>query len=69
MVQKLERRLGFMGAGQMAEALARGLMAKGVMTSAQMCCTDPVGARKDLFRSLGCAAYDTNLEVSCFLVC
>ena len=52
-----------MGAGQMAEALARGLMAKGVMASSQMCCTDPVPGRRELFRSLGCAAYDTNLEV------
>lgn len=60
---KLDKRIGFMGAGQMAEALARGLMNKGVVTASQICCTDPVGARKDLFKSLGCASYDTNLEV------
>ncbi len=63
MAHKLDKRIGFVGAGQMAEALARGLMNKGVLSASQICCTDPVAARKDLFRSLGTKAFDSNLEV------
>jgi hypothetical protein len=59
----LNKRIGFMGAGQMAEALARGLIDKGVVQASQICCSDPAAARKELFRSLGATPYDTNLEV------
>lgn len=47
----------------MAEALARGFMNKKVATADQMCCTDPVAARKDVFQSFGVKAYDNNTEV------
>lgn len=60
----IDKRIGFLGAGQMAEALARGLINKGVVAPQQICCTDPVQGRKDLFRSFGSAAYDTALEVA-----
>eukprot|EP00882_Tetradesmus_deserticola_P008406 GHRQ01008864.1.p1 GENE.GHRQ01008864.1~~GHRQ01008864.1.p1 ORF type:complete len:261 (+),score=34.39 GHRQ01008864.1:684-1466(+) len=60
----LNKRIGFMGSGQMAEALARGLIDRGVVQASQICCSDPAPARKDLFRSLGCTPYDTNLEVA-----
>lgn len=60
----LNRRVGFMGSGQMAEALARGLMAKGVVTADKMCCSDPNQGRMDLFKSLGIATYETNVEVA-----
>lgn len=30
----------------------------------QICCTDPVAARKELFQSFGATAFDTTLEVS-----
>jgi pyrroline-5-carboxylate reductase len=60
----LNKRIGFMGAGQMAEALARGLIDKGVVQASQICCSDPAAARKELFRSLGVTPYDTNLEVT-----
>jgi hypothetical protein len=59
----VDRRIGFMGSGQMAEALAKGLINKGVVTPNQICCTDPVPARKELFKGFGAAAYDTSLEV------
>lgn len=59
----IDKRIGFMGSGQMAEALAKGLINKGVVTPNQICCTDPVIARKDLFRSFGATAFDTTLEV------
>lgn len=57
------RRIGFLGAGQMAEALARGFIAKGVVTADRISATDPATARKDLFRSFGASGYDTALEV------
>lgn len=65
----LNKRIGFMGAGQMAEALARGLIDKGVVQASQICCSDPAAARKELFRSLGATPYDSNLEVSCAASC
>lgn len=60
----LNKRIGFMGSGQMAEALARGLIDRGVVQASQICCSDPAPARKELFRSLGCTPYDTNFEVA-----
>ncbi|KAI8476528.1 MAG: pyrroline-5-carboxylate reductase [Monoraphidium minutum] len=59
----LDRRVGFMGGGQMAEALAKGLINRGVVDAGQICCTDPVAARRDLFASFGATALDTTLEV------
>lgn len=59
----IDKRIGFMGAGQMAEALARGLINKGVVTPRQITATDPVPARKELFKGLGANPVDTNLEV------
>ena len=47
------KRVGFIGSGQMAEALARGLMEKGMITGDMICCSDPSTARKDLFKSFG----------------
>lgn len=60
---RVDRRIGFMGSGQMAEALAKGLINKGVVLPNQICCTDPVPARKELFKGFGAAAFDTTLEV------
>lgn len=57
------KRIGFIGAGQMAEALARGFINKSVASADQMCCTDPVAARKELFQTIGITPYDKNLEV------
>lgn len=60
----LDKRIGFMGAGQMAEALARGLIDRGVVQASQICCSDPSKARKELFQGFGATAHETNLEVS-----
>lgn len=60
----VDKRIGFMGSGQMAEALARGLIAKGIVAPDNIVCTDPVQARKDLFRSFGATPYETNMDVS-----
>ena len=55
--------VGFIGAGQMAEALARGLIAKNVVKAADIYATDPMPERKEVFRSFGATAVDTNAEV------
>ena len=47
------KRVGFIGSGQMAEALARGLMEKGMITGDMISCSDPTPARKELFKSFG----------------
>jgi hypothetical protein len=60
----LGKRIGFLGAGQMAEALARGLMAKGVVTADQICCNDPWAVRREVFKSFGAVPYESNIDVS-----
>jgi hypothetical protein len=60
---KLNKRIGFLGAGQMAEALARGLMNKGVVTGDQICCNDPWAVRRDVFKSFGAVPYESNIDV------
>jgi pyrroline-5-carboxylate reductase len=59
----LSKTIGFIGAGQMAEALARGFAARGIATPAQMWATDPVAARRDVFADFGATAVETNVEV------
>lgn len=56
-------RIGFIGAGQMAEALARGLIAKGVVKAENIFATDPMAERKEVFRSFRANPVDTNAEV------
>eukprot|EP00798_Chlamydomonas_sp_ICE-L_P032364 gene32364-5055_t len=60
----LEQRIGFLGAGQMAEALARGFVDKGVTTADKICCFDPWAVRNDVFKSFGAVPYSTNIEVA-----
>ena len=61
---KLQKRIGFIGAGQMAEALARGFISKGVVEASSMIATDPVAARREVFESFDVRAVTTNVEVS-----
>lgn len=58
------KKVGFIGAGQMAEALARGFIAKGVCKAEQVYATDVVAERKEVFRSFKTNPVDTNAEVS-----
>ena len=60
---KLEKRVGFIGAGQMAEALARGFISKGVVKASDMVATDPVAARRDVFESFSVKPVTSNAEV------
>ena len=63
-VMVLDKTVGFIGAGQMAEALARGFIDKGVITAANVHATDIAKARRELFQNLGAHAYEKNAEVS-----
>jgi len=55
--------LGFVGAGNMAEAIARGAIEKGVLEASAMVASDPSAARRELFAGLGVKVVDTNAEV------
>ena len=66
---KLEKRVGFIGAGQMAEALARGFISKGVVKASDMIATDPVQARRDVFESFSVKPVISNAEVCLCSLC
>ena len=66
---KLEKRVGFIGAGQMAEALARGFISKGVVKASDMIATDPVKARRDVFESFSVKPVISNAEVHTCSLC
>ncbi|MCC6680989.1 MAG: pyrroline-5-carboxylate reductase [Phycisphaeraceae bacterium] len=55
--------LGFIGAGNMAEAIARGAIDKGVLPPEGMIASDPSAARRELFKSLGVTVTQDNAEV------
>jgi len=56
--------LGILGAGNMAEAIVRGVTARGVLRNDQILAADPVPARRELFQFLGIRAVESNLEVA-----
>ncbi|GAB4820821.1 hypothetical protein N2152v2_007867 [Parachlorella kessleri] len=58
-----DKRIGFCGAGQMAEALARGFMNKGVVKAENIFCTDVNPDRKEVFKGLKCTPVDSNAEL------
>ncbi|GLI59243.1 hypothetical protein VaNZ11_001089 [Volvox africanus] len=60
----LDKRIGFLGSGQMAEALARGLIKRGLVTAERIACNDPNPVRKELFKSFGAMPYDSNVDVA-----
>ena len=59
----LQYELGFLGAGNMAEAIAKAAIDKGVLAPSQMIAADPSPARKDVFAKLGVAFTDSNAEL------
>ena len=60
-----ERSWGFIGAGQMATALVRGLVSAGVAEPARLSASDPVeSARMALASSVGLVAATSNMEVA-----
>jgi len=60
----IDKRIGFVGSGQMAEALARGLIAKNVITGNMIVCSDPNPGRTELFASFGATPYQSNIDVA-----
>lgn len=58
------KRIGFIGAGQMAEALARGWDQQGLLEVSRMICTDPNAQRLEVFRGFGAAVAKDCKEVA-----
>jgi pyrroline-5-carboxylate reductase len=56
-------RVGFIGAGQMAEAFARGVLAAELFPAAALAASDVAEPRRRLFQELGIRATERNLEV------
>jgi pyrroline-5-carboxylate reductase len=56
--------LGILGAGNMAEAIVRGVTAKKLFAAAQILAADPMPARRELFASMGVKAVESNGEVA-----
>lgn len=57
------KRIGFIGAGQMAEALALGFVNKGSVKASNIYATDINESRKEVFAGFGANACDSNSEV------
>jgi pyrroline-5-carboxylate reductase len=58
-------RVGFLGAGRMATALAKGLVAAGFTAADSVLASDPLAvARDDFARASGCRGAASNLEVA-----
>ncbi len=55
--------LGFIGAGNMAEAIARGAADQGVIDASRMIAADPSEARRQVFASFGVATANDNAAV------
>jgi len=56
-------RLGLIGAGHMAEAIARGALERGVLPAGSLCAADPSPARLALFASFGVTPLADNAAV------
>eukprot|EP00892_Ulva_mutabilis_P011459 jgi/Ulvmu1/8686/UM047_0026.1 len=59
----VSQKIGFLGAGAMAEALLGGWVSKGVVKGSQVYATDPNSARKPVFEGLGANFLSTGKEV------
>ncbi len=55
-----DHELAFIGAGNMAEAIARGVIAAGLIGGGRMIAADPVAARRQVFDGLGAATTADN---------
>ena len=59
----MEYELGFLGAGQMAEAIARAAIQGNVLSPAQIIASDPAADRRSVFAQLGVATSNSNSQV------
>ena len=70
MPSKIEgKKVGFVGAGAMAEALARGFVDKKVIESSDIWCCDPSKSRMDVFTEFGANAVQDGPEVRSSFMC
>ncbi len=60
----MQYKLGFIGCGNMAQAIAGGGIAKGVVQAREVIASDPSEANRDIFANWGCAAVEDNKEVA-----
>jgi len=63
------KKVGFVGAGAMAEALARGFVDKKVIESSDIWCCDPSKSRMDVFTEFGANAVKDGPEVRSSFTC
>ena len=56
--------VGFIGAGQMAEAIAGGMIATGLAAGDDLLAADPMANRREVFASLGVRTTEDNLVVA-----
>nr|QKY15318.1 pyrroline-5-carboxylate reductase (PROC1) [Polytomella parva] len=56
----MDKRIGFIGSGQMAEALVKGFINKNLISADKMFCTDPNPLRLDLLKSFGVTPLNCN---------
>ena len=59
----MKYKLGFLGAGNMAEAIAAAAISKSILSAQDMIASDPSEARRELFAGMGVAATTDNAEV------
>lgn len=59
----MRRQLGFLGAGNMAEAIAAAAISKSILSPQSMIASDPNDARRDVFAAMGITATTDNAEV------
>src|SRR5690606_17469352 len=64
-IRDTKKMLGFIGGGNMAEAILRGVLARGVYSADQLCVTDAKAERRAQLREMfpGVAVLDGNQEV------
>jgi pyrroline-5-carboxylate reductase len=61
----MDYELGVIGAGNMAEAIVRGVVSRGVLTPAQIIAADPSPQRRELFQSqLGVRVVEENVDAA-----
>lgn len=66
--ENVGKKIGFIGAGNMAEALAQGFIAKKKITAKDIWATDISQERKKVFKDFGANATDSSSEASSHLL-
>ena len=57
-------KLGFIGAGKMAESIAKGVVHSGIMPASRICTAPRSSGRCDAFESFGVKIFQSNRQVS-----